>query len=256
MRKQKSRLSLAPETYQDAVAFSERIAKTSFVPDYYRGNPAEVLAAVMYGAELGLGPMQALTGLIILQGKVTMYVSTMRSLVDASGLMEKCVVEYDKEAKKATVTVRRVGRDEASYTFDEADAVAAGVVTRKMYSSYPQRMYTARAMGFALRDEFGDVLRGLMTSEEMGDDDGDLDAIETRKSDDDSGLIALQNTDPDLAYQVSEGFGSVGLTSAQQAVKLAEYRGREADLVEWLRDEFAAKNNIKREKKEVDDGVS
>lgn len=159
--------SFAPKTFSEAVAFATQIAGTNFVPSSYKGKPDEILAAIQYGAELGMAPMTCLNSLVVIQGKVTMYASTMRALVEASGLMEMCRVSYQEKPPLATVVVRRVGREDETYTFSRKDAEDAGLANREMYKKYPRRMYVSRAMSFALRDEFADVLKGLMGAEEM-----------------------------------------------------------------------------------------
>jgi len=238
---------LGPETYAEAVEFAERIAagKNPFVPDYYGRDPGTILAAILYGSELGLSAMQSLQGLIVMQGKVTLYVSTMRALVDRSGLMEKCVVDFDRELVCATVRIKRVGREEAVYTFDKQDALAAGVSGRKMYQAYPGRMYKARALGFALRDEFGDVLRGLMATEEMADGDQPIEDIQGDAAQPEP-LGQLEGLEPGLAASLRTGLAGSGLTPGQQEIKLREYQGREPELLEELREAWMDKHNVVR----------
>lgn len=162
-------VTLAPSTFVEAVEFAGKIAPTDFVPKAYKNKPAEILAAMQYGAELGLGPLGALNGLIVISGKVTLPTATMRALVEASGKMEKCTVTYQADPPLAIAVVKRVGRAEARHTFGLQDAQNAGLSSGHMYSKYPERMYRSRALGFALRDEFADVLQGIMTAEEMAD---------------------------------------------------------------------------------------
>jgi hypothetical protein len=51
-----------------------------------------------------------------------------------------------------------------------ADAKAAGLWAKGgPWTQYPKRMLAMRARGFALRNAFADVLRGLVTAEEAGD---------------------------------------------------------------------------------------
>ena len=55
-------------------------------------------------------------------------------------------------------------------TFSVADAKAAGLWGKQgPWSQYPKRMLAMRARGFALRNAFADVLRGLVTAEEAQD---------------------------------------------------------------------------------------
>ena len=220
--------SFEPRSFSEAVEFSAHIAGTSFVPSHFKGKPEEILAAIQYGAEVGLGPMAALNGLAVIQGKVTMYASTMRALVEASGLMEKCSVTYTDSPPCSTVVVRRTGREDATFSFSYDDAMRANLATRDMYKKYPERMYTARAISFALRDEFADVLRGILAASING----------TKSEDEPRGLMVgemvMAGYDPVLAERALRGFAKLGWSKARQIVAIKEFGGDAEGLVAYL----------------------
>ena len=56
--------------------------------------------------------------------------------------------------------------------------------------------------------------------------------------------------EPETREQLEKGFVHVGWTEAQRNIKLAEFRGREAELVEVLKQEWRDKNGIKPNEKE------
>ena len=250
----RGKMSLQPQNFTEAVEFSSQVANTSFVPDSFRGKPDEILAAIQYGSELGLSPLTSLNSLAVIKGKVTMYANTMRALVDASGLMSKCVVEWDAEKLHATVIVQRVGREEAaSHSFGLADAKAAGLAGRDMYKKYPKQMYVSRAMSFAMRYEFADVLKGIMGAEEMGDvvdpseDDVEILPQTTTATDDNDeqvvedvnkllGVVDDYETENGqlLVSRLREGFRLLEWSPVQQRVQLLQYNGREGDLLEHM----------------------
>jgi hypothetical protein len=61
--------------------------------------------------------------------------------------------------------------------FSVADAVRAGLWGKSgPWTQYPKRMLQLRARGFALRDAFPDVLKGLVTAEEAQDYPADTQA--------------------------------------------------------------------------------
>ncbi|MGA9527139.1 MAG: hypothetical protein WBS24_03375 [Terriglobales bacterium] len=61
------------------------IHQTELVPKAFRDRPDAVMAAMMYGYELGLGPMQALNGLHVIDGKVGQDAELMRALITEAG---------------------------------------------------------------------------------------------------------------------------------------------------------------------------
>jgi predicted DNA-binding ribbon-helix-helix protein len=81
--------------------------------------------------------------------------------------------EYIKEHLKdgvAYCTVKRRGEDEYTYQFSTADAKTAGLIGKAgVWQQYPNRMLQMRARGFALRDKFSDILKGIAMREEVED---------------------------------------------------------------------------------------
>ena len=67
------------------VTLAERVSKTEFVPKELRGRPEAVLAALMSGAERGLGPMESLRLLHVIEGRPSLSAEGMRALVLSHG---------------------------------------------------------------------------------------------------------------------------------------------------------------------------
>jgi hypothetical protein len=158
----------------EAWRFGQAIIEGGMAPKNIRG-PGAVVALIQAGAELGLPPMWSLSNLTFVNGKLGIMGDAARALVRKSGLMEPgtdFVVTYSgKEATlSCTVTAHRKGMKQATEsTFSIADAKKAGILKGGPWQSYPKRMLMYRALGFLVRDLFGDVLQGLVTSEELGD---------------------------------------------------------------------------------------
>jgi hypothetical protein len=94
------------------------------------------------------------------------------AMVESSGLLEKKRVEYSGEGEslECKLTLKRKGREEQTYSFSIAEARQAGIYDRSNpWRQYPKRMTYYRALGFGLRDEFSDVLKGTKTVEELMD---------------------------------------------------------------------------------------
>ena len=64
---------------------AQKIANTPFVPSAFRGKPEAVFAAILYGEELGIGPMQSLNSIHVIEGKPGMSPELMRGLVARAG---------------------------------------------------------------------------------------------------------------------------------------------------------------------------
>jgi hypothetical protein len=137
-------------------------------------KPESVLIAIQLGMELGMTPMSALQNTAVINGRPAIYGDAALALVRASGQLvsysEKEIGEAGKDSQGWTVTVQRNGFDAASETFTVADAKSAKLWGKSgPWTDYPRRMLKFRARGFLLRDQFGDILKGLRTVEESRD---------------------------------------------------------------------------------------
>lgn len=164
--------SLAPRTFDEALRFAELIAQTNMVPQAYRGKPADVLVAIQMGAELGLAPMQALQNIAVINGRPSVWGDALLAIVRASPLCEDVQEEVRGQGDDlvAICIAKRRNASPVTATFSVADAKRAGLWGKAgPWQTYPRRMLQMRARGFALRDAFPDLLRGLITAEEALD---------------------------------------------------------------------------------------
>jgi len=163
----------APTTLGEAVQFSEMLASSSMVPKAYQGKPNDVLVCLQWGYEMGMAPMQALQNIAVINGKPSMYGDSAMALVQASSVCEDIEEYFEGEGTSNPVAVcvaKRKGRKPVTVRFSVQDAVKAQLWGKQgPWTQYPKRMMQMRARGFALRDAFPDVLRGLITAEEAQD---------------------------------------------------------------------------------------
>jgi len=164
---------LSLTTMADALAFAEMVSKTEFAPKDFKGKPEACLLAIQHGAEIGLSPMQSLQSIAVVNGRPTIYGDAALAVCLASPVCEWVTESVDGDGDKmvATCSAQRRGYPKPiTSTFSVADAKAAGLWAKGgPWSQYPKRMLAMRARGFALRNAFADVLRGLVTAEEAGD---------------------------------------------------------------------------------------
>jgi hypothetical protein len=163
----------APATMEEAMKFSEMLARSSMVPRQYQGKPEDVMVACQWGREIGLAPMQALQNIAVINGKPSVYGDAAMALVQASPVCEGIEEMIEGEGTPNPVAVciaHRKGRKPVVAKFSVEDAKRAGLWGKQgPWQAYPKRMLQMRARGFALRDAFPDVLKGLITAEEAAD---------------------------------------------------------------------------------------
>ena len=78
------------------------LCSTDMVPKTYRGKPENGAAAILYGAELGLKPLQSLQQIFVVHGAPAIYARTMSGLLKARGYRFDTIESTDESV---TVTV-------------------------------------------------------------------------------------------------------------------------------------------------------
>jgi hypothetical protein len=164
---------LALDTFEDAFRFSKLVATSDFAPKDFRGKPESCLLAIQHGAELGLSPMQSLQSIAVVNGRPSVYGDTALAVCKGSPVCEwvRETIEGEGEHMVAVCQAKRRGDAQpVESRFGVSEAKKAGLWGKGgPWTQYPRRMLQMRARGFALRDAFPDVLRGLVTAEEAAD---------------------------------------------------------------------------------------
>jgi hypothetical protein len=144
---------------------AERVSRTAMVPAAFRNKPDEVLAVVLYGAELGIGPMQALQQINFIAGKPSAAAELLRALVMEAG--RQFILSGDDSIATAQCK-RKDWTDWRETTFTIFDAQRAGLGQGDGWRKYPDQMLAARVTSKACRMWFPDVISGMSyTSEEV-----------------------------------------------------------------------------------------
>lgn len=159
------------EVFPDAAELARALANTDFVPRAMRGKAAEITAAILYGDEVGLGPMQSLARVSVIDGRPALSAEAQRALIYAAG-HELWTVEAS--VTSATVAGRRRGSDEVvTVTWTMDDARRANLAGRGAWRTYPRQMLIARASAEMARTLFPDAIGGLSATEELEAPDQD-----------------------------------------------------------------------------------
>jgi hypothetical protein len=153
--------------------FQQAGGNVDFAPKDFRGKPESCLLAIQHGAELGLSPMQSLQSIAVVNGRPSVYGDTALAVCKGSPVCEwvRETIEGEGEHMVAVCQAKRRGDAQpVESRFGVAEAKKAGLWGKQgPWTQYPRRMLQMRARGFALRDAFPDVLRGLVTAEEAAD---------------------------------------------------------------------------------------
>ena len=155
-------------TFEDAIRFAKFLDRTGLAPTSFKGV-AQITLAILQSLELGIPVLQGLQGMAVIKGQITVRPELGLAMVQPELDSKKTEYEGEGESRSCTQTLKRKGRGAHSYSFNIQDAQRAGLLSSPAWRSYPDRMLYHRALGFALRGEFPDIIKGLYLSDELQD---------------------------------------------------------------------------------------
>lgn len=163
---------LRPQTFEQLGQFAAMAARSSMVPQAYRGKPEDIMLAVQMGSEVGLAPMQALQNIATINGRPALWGDAQLGLckMHPAWVSIEEIMNGTGEGMRARCVVIRNGEPPVVREFGFVEAKQAGLWGKAgPWTQYPARMMQMRARGFALRDAFPDALRGLLSEHEALD---------------------------------------------------------------------------------------
>jgi len=161
-------------TLDDMFRFSKAVYASGLAPETL-DSPEKILIAVQLGAEIGLSPMIAVQNIAVIGKRPGVWGDVMLGIPRSRGLIDSIIEEQIGSEADDTLgyrcTIKRKGVERPFiHTFTKADAKKAGLWTKAgPWTNYPKRMLQMRARSWAVRDAFPDVLKGLLTVEELRD---------------------------------------------------------------------------------------
>jgi hypothetical protein len=157
---------ITPRTLSEAQDLAKALAPAATLPPALRGKPAEVLLAIMTGAELGLAQMASIRGIHVIEGKPCLAADLMAGVVMGSPLCEflRCA---ETTGTRAVYVAKRRGQPEISLAFTMAQAQSAGLSGKGNWAKYPDAMLRARACAAICRMVWPDLLSGVYDPDEL-----------------------------------------------------------------------------------------
>jgi hypothetical protein len=150
------------QAMSEAKILADALCETDLVPATYRGKPGNGAAAILYGAELGLNPIQSLQHIFVVHGQPSIYARTAVALLKRHGIKFRTI-----EESPTSVTIRAERGDEAEEsTWTIERATKAGYASNRKYSSEPTQMLWAKAAMEVSRRIAPDILLGIAYSTE------------------------------------------------------------------------------------------
>lgn len=200
---------LANLTFDDMTRLGDVLAASKFFKDSTQA--AQCVVKILYGAELGIGPVTAMMGIHIIDGKPSLSANLLASRVKTSERYDYRVREHTAET--ATVEFFERGESLGVSRWTAKEAAQAGLAGKQNWKNYPRQMLFSRAMSEGVRTFCPDLFGGapVYTPEELG-----------AEVDGESGEPILMTADGTQVYRET-GEVVPGLNpAAQKAVESAE----------------------------------
>lgn len=149
----------------------ERVAKACAASGYYKDvrDASQAVVKMLAGREMGVGPIQALAGIYIVEGKPSAGANLIAANVKRSG-------RYDYRVRKRTdeecvLAWYDAGQEVGESSFTRKDAERAGLWGKQNWSKYPRAMLFARALTEGVRVYCPDAASGVVyVPEELAPD--------------------------------------------------------------------------------------
>jgi len=154
------------------------LIKSGFLPQSLN-TPEKVLAVILTGKELGIGAMESIRGISVIQGKPTVSPQLMLALAFRTKEVSSYKVTSDKE--KAVCVIQRKNSEPFTSEFSMEDAQKMGLAGKDNWKKQPEVMMRWRAIAQAMRVVFPDAISGLYLFDELSHDVEISDSGEIKK---------------------------------------------------------------------------
>lgn len=149
----------------DTMTLGKVLSQSGYFSDVKQAGQAVV--KILAGAELGIGPISAMTGIYIVKGKVSLSANLI-----AAAIRRK--PQYDYRIVSLTDTGCELeffyqNKPAGTVSFNKGNAEKAGLLSGDNWRKWPRNMYFARAMSNGAKWHCPDVFGGpIYTPDELG----------------------------------------------------------------------------------------
>ncbi len=162
-------------------------------------DQAQAVVKILAGKELGLSPLESMTNVYIVNGKITMQAKIIASLIKKSKKYDYKIVKLTNE--ECILKFFQEEQDVGDSTFSMQDAAKAGIINKDVWKNYPRNMLFARALSNGARWYCSDVYCGYTSEELTG-----INEIETQK------VVVINNDNVNIVEK--------GESNAKEEVKI------------------------------------
>lgn len=158
---------IAPRNLPEARELAKELSTARMLPEALQQKPADVLAIVMAGAELGLAPMQSVRALVLIKGKPTLSADAMGALVKSRRDVCSWLRLVESTDKVATYETQRAGDPSPTRLSFTIEQTTRAGLSGDNWRKFPEAMLRARALSALCRAVYPDLLLGVYDPDEL-----------------------------------------------------------------------------------------
>lgn len=225
---------VAVRNVEDVLRLSEIFVRSGMVKDARTLSQAAV--KILYGVELGFGPMAAMTGITMVDGSLSIGANLCAARVNMSpdhryrveeNTAERCTLAFEAREEGAWTERGRV-------TWTIGDAETAQLTRKDNWRKYPRAMLFARAMTEGARIYCAELFGGVTvyTPEELGADGFSFEAVPTAEAGEPEPEPAPA-PEPEPAAEASDGEALEGEVQQPEETTAPGPGDAAAELASW-----------------------
>lgn len=150
-------------------SLSANLLPSGMLPAHIK-TPEAAAAIILKGRELGIPPMQALSGIASINGKPVCGSELMLAIIYRDHGDSAIWIDDTTDTFCRISYARRGWPERKTYSFSMEDAKRAGVAGGQTWQKYPSAMLRARCISAVARMAFPDSIGGMYSPDELGGD--------------------------------------------------------------------------------------
>jgi hypothetical protein len=150
-------------------SLSANLLPSGMLPAHIK-TPEAAAAIILKGRELGIPPMQALSGIASINGKPVCGSELMLAIIYRDHGDSAIWIDDTTDTFCRISYARRGWPERKTYSFSMEDAKRAGVAGGQTWQKYPAAMLRARCISAVARMAFPDSIGGMYSPDELGGD--------------------------------------------------------------------------------------
>lgn len=142
----------------EITSLADAFVKSGFFAD--TKQQAQAIVKILYGQELGIGPVASMLNVHVIEGKPALGSNLMAAIIKRSGRYDFTVDRHTTTECVLTFYTGQRKLGQSTFTID--DAKRAGVAGRQNWTRYPKAMLFARALSMGARMYCADIFLGAI----------------------------------------------------------------------------------------------